>query len=114
VLLLLHVPPAVASVNVVEEPAHTVLLPDIVGGTAFTVTIAMLLQPVGNVYVIFAVPAVMPLTIPVADPTVAILVLPLVHVPPEILAVSVVVYPTQIFAVPEITGSGLTVTVFIE
>lgn len=37
-LLLDHTPPAVASVSNVDEPAHTVLLPDIGAGAVITVT----------------------------------------------------------------------------
>ena len=39
VLTLLHVPPAVASLNVVVLPTHTVAVPVIIAGTGFTVTI---------------------------------------------------------------------------
>jgi hypothetical protein len=38
VLLLLHVPPVVTSLNVTEEPAQTTVVPDIDAGNGFTVT----------------------------------------------------------------------------
>jgi hypothetical protein len=38
VLLLVHVPNPAASLNVVFEPLHTVIVPKILGGAAFTVT----------------------------------------------------------------------------
>ena len=46
VLLLLHVPPAVPSVNVVVKPTHTVIVPVITPGNGFTVTTAVMIQPV--------------------------------------------------------------------
>ena len=39
VLELDHVPPEVASVSVIEEPGHTVLLPAIAAGPGVTVTV---------------------------------------------------------------------------
>ena len=39
VLLLLHVPPAVTSFNVVVAPAHNVIVPVIAAGKGLTVTI---------------------------------------------------------------------------
>jgi hypothetical protein len=48
-LLLLHVPPAVASVNSVLLPAHTKEDPAIGAGTAFTLIMEIVAQPVGSV-----------------------------------------------------------------
>jgi hypothetical protein len=48
-LLLLQVPPPVASVNVVVSPEHTINTPDIGAGSASTVTTAVMIHPVGNV-----------------------------------------------------------------
>ena len=48
-LLLVQVPPAVASVNAVVKPKHTVKVPDMAEGKGFTVTTAVMIQPVGNV-----------------------------------------------------------------
>lgn len=48
-LLLLHIPPAVISLSVVDAPGHIVVLPVIVAGTGFTVIPDELLQPVGSV-----------------------------------------------------------------
>ena len=42
----LHVPPGVASVNVIVEPWHTEDSPPIAAGKGFTVTVTLLLQPV--------------------------------------------------------------------
>lgn len=44
-LLLVHVPPGTVLVRVVVEPTHTVLLPLIGPGVAFTVTDLVLLHP---------------------------------------------------------------------
>ena len=49
VALLVHVPPLVAFDNVVFEPTHTALAPDIAPGVAFTVTILVTLQPLDNI-----------------------------------------------------------------
>ena len=48
-LLLLQVPPMIASVNVVVDPAHNICEPLIVVGTAFIVTVVVAMQPVGSV-----------------------------------------------------------------
>jgi hypothetical protein len=39
-LPLFHVPPVVASASDVTEPGHTIVVPDIAGGTGFTVITA--------------------------------------------------------------------------
>jgi hypothetical protein len=44
--LLLHEPPVVVLLNVVVLPTHTLVVPVIAAGSAFTVTIAVMLQPV--------------------------------------------------------------------
>lgn len=49
VALLLQVPGALASVSGVVSPAHTSNVPLIRAGNGFTVTIAVIIQPVGNV-----------------------------------------------------------------
>lgn len=53
-----------------------------------------------------AVPAAIPLTVPVAS-IVAMAVLLLLHAPPVVVVLSVVVVPTQVLSVPVIAaGSG--------
>ena len=49
VALLLQLPPAVASVNVVLRPEHTSRVPMIAAGNGFTVTTSVMIQPVGSV-----------------------------------------------------------------
>jgi len=49
VLLLLHVPPAVASVNEVILPAHTARVPVMGAGENVTNTVVVVMQPVGKV-----------------------------------------------------------------
>ena len=44
--LLLQVPPAVASLSEVVKPTHTLAVPLIEPGSAFTVTTVVVLQPV--------------------------------------------------------------------
>jgi hypothetical protein len=46
VLPLDHVPPVVPSVNVIVEPAQNDVEVEIAGGVVFTVTIAVVVQPV--------------------------------------------------------------------
>jgi len=55
-LLLLHVPPLSASLNVIVVPAHTRSKPPIAGGDELTVTTAERLQPNPKEYVITDVP----------------------------------------------------------
>lgn len=43
--ITLHVPPPVMSVSVITDPMHTLVAPDIVAGTAFTVIVLVTLQP---------------------------------------------------------------------
>jgi hypothetical protein len=48
VLLLLQVPPAVTSVNVIVRPTQTLPAPFIDDGKVLTVTVASVIQPVGS------------------------------------------------------------------
>lgn len=45
----LHTPPPGVSLNVVVDPEHTVSVPIIGTGKVFTVTTAVVIQPVGKV-----------------------------------------------------------------
>jgi hypothetical protein len=111
VLLLPHVPPAVASLRVIIEPAHTDVGPVIAGGLGLTVTMAVVAHPVElSVNVILDVPDAIPLTTPVVIPIVATPVLPLLHVPLPDTSLSVLVAPKQMLRVPLIAGRGFTVT----
>ena len=49
ILLLLHVPPAIASVRSVVAPAQTFVAPLIAAGVRFTVTGVVVVQPSGDV-----------------------------------------------------------------
>ncbi len=112
VALLLQVPPP-ASLNVVVKPEHTVSVPNIADGNGLTVTTAVIIHPVGSVYVIVAVLAVAtvpPVTIPVVKPTVAIPVALLLQVPPP-ASLNVVVKPEHTLRLPNmVVGNGFTVT----
>jgi len=110
-LLLLHVPPAVASVSASVDPAHTGAFPVIAEGCAFTVTTAVVKQPVLIEYVIVAVPGdTADATAPEYD-TVATDVLLLVHdTPPPVASDRKVDEPTHTVSVPSIAdGAGLMV-----
>ena len=70
VLLLLQVPPVVASLKVTVDPAQT--LPEtVIADIGLTVTVCIAVHPVVAVYVIFEVPLAIPVTTPEAEPTVA-------------------------------------------
>lgn len=47
VVVLLQVPPGVLD-KVVVDPGHVVVIPDIGDGGALTVTVVIVMQPVGN------------------------------------------------------------------
>jgi hypothetical protein len=109
-LLLLHVPPVVALLNAVVKPTQTLSVPLIAAGNPLTVTTAFMVQPVGNVYTIVAVPTAAPVTTPVAL-TGATDALLLLHVPPAVALLSAVVEPTHTWRMPFTTaGNWLTVT----
>ena len=101
-------------VSVVVKPWQTFSVPVIVG-SAFTVTVAVITQPLELVYVITEFPAATPVTTPLLF-TVAIAVLDdlqgfVVAAVPD--PVNVVVKPAQTVNVPEIVGSAFTVTVAV-
>jgi hypothetical protein len=111
----LQAPPDGASDNVVVLPTQTVAVPDIAEGRALTVNTAVFRQPPAMVYVILAVPAATPITMPVVGFIVPMLVLPLLHVPPAVASVNVVVRPTQTDIGPVIAGTvWVTVTTDVE
>lgn len=110
VLLLLQVPPTVASVKVVVEPAHTTGVPAIAEGAVLTDTTWLTLQPAGNTYEITGVPAEIPLTTPLDDPAVAIAGSLLLQVPPDGVLPNVVVKPIHTLPAPVmVAGEGFTV-----
>ena len=97
-LLLLHVPPGVASVKANVEPMHTTQ-PDVGqemgAGNGLTVIVVVTEQPEERVYVIVSIPGDIPITMPDAEPTVAIAGLLLLHVPPPGELLKVMVLPTH-------------------
>lgn len=90
VLPLVQVPPLVISESVVVVPKHILAVPLITAGNELTVIVLVALQPVGKAYVILAVPAIMPVTIPVVL-TVATVTSLLLHAPPGVASVKLVV-----------------------
>lgn len=88
-VLLLHTPPGVVLDNVVVWNSHTVPAPVIADGRPFTVTTAVVIQPVDAVYVIVAVPVVVPAVQVPPDVIVAVPVALLLHVPPGVALLSV-------------------------
>lgn len=111
VLLLLHVPPPVVSLNVMLSPTHIVDDPMIADGAADTVTTVVLVQLPAAVNVMVAVPDDTPVTTPPV--TVAMLVLLLLHVPLPADELSVVVDPAHTVPVPlSVDELPLTVMLF--
>jgi hypothetical protein len=115
-VLLLHVPPDVASERLIQDPIHTAVPPLMAAGLANTVTVLTARQalPVLMRYVILVVPAVKPYTMPVVDPTVATVVAELLHVPPAVPSLKVMVEPAHIEEAPLMAvGDGITVSVAV-
>ena len=101
-----------------SAPLHNVGLVgvEVKVGTGFTVTTAVVRQPLLSVYVIVVLPTATPVTKPV-EFTVALAVVEEVHgvedaAVPE--PVNCVVEPTHTDNVPEIVGNGLMVTVNVS
>ena len=114
VLPLLQVPPGVGSPSVVVAPEQTLALPVIDSGSGLTVKVVVVPHPVGSAYVIVAVLADKPETVPVLLSMVATLVALLAHVPPTVRSLSVVAEPAHTSVVPEIKpGTGFTVTIAV-
>ena len=113
VLLLVHeVLPVVTSLNMVDKPWHTVILPVIFAGGNITVSVYILEQPVPNVYVMLTVPADIPVTTPVDPATDIIAALLLLHAPPVEGSLNVTVRPRHTVAGPVmLDGNAFTVTV---
>ncbi len=105
---LVHVPPAIFELAVVDEPAQmfpSVILAVPASGAAVTVTSTVAVASVprhtpepAKVYVNVAVPAPIPVTKPVFKSIVATDASELVHVPPAIVELADVVEPSQILA----------------
>ena len=113
-MLFDQAPPLEPVVSVTELPVHTLLGPVIAAGSGFTVTAAVVLQPVGSVYITVVVPVNTPANIPVVEPIVAMAVLPESHVPPPVVVVSVVEPAGHTCMVPVMdVGSGFTVNVAV-
>ena len=107
-----HVPPIAVSVNVVDAPVHSMLLPVMAGGTAVTVTILVELQPAA-VYDMTTVPALMEVTRPVVGTIVAIEGLEQVHTPPGVASANAMVAAMHRSSGPVTTpGAAFTVTFF--
>jgi len=108
-LLLVQIPPPVASDKVPPAPVHTSPLPVTGNGFGFTVSTKVFEQPVAKVIVMVTVPAETVATYPVVEPIVAMPGAPELHSPPLIVH-NVVVCPLQSVAVPVIAaGMGFTV-----
>ena len=115
VLLLVHVPPGgmpAAVKNILVSPWH-ILLPTTPEPLAqlYTYTSVVVLQPVGNVYVMVATPADTPVTTPVTGSIDATDTGDELHVPPAGEPGNGILVPTHICELGMAAGRGLTVTV---
>jgi len=104
-------PEGSVSVRVATAPTHTLGVPAMAAGCAFTVTTVVMKHPVFAVAVITAVPADTPVTTLLAEPIEATAELLLDHdCSGDVASASVVVPPIHIDIVPVIgAGVGLTV-----
>ena len=113
-----HTPPEVELVSVVVDPTHTLLAPPLIDatvGVAVTVSNLVTLDPHVPRYVMYTVPALTPLRIPVVRPIVARDVLLEDHVPPVALFVYVVAAATHGVLLPPIApGASEIVTCVVE
>jgi hypothetical protein len=110
-LLLLHVPPTVASVSVVVDPRQIAVTPEIDAGADPTLIVVVVLHP-PVVYVITAVPGVPPVITPVPTAMGATDGLLLLHVPPGTLLPSTILWPLHVPVGPVIVpGIALIVIV---
>jgi hypothetical protein len=92
---LLHVPPDVGELSVIDAPTHIVPAPPIASGNGLTVIMAVMPQPAPGEYEIVAVAGEMPVWVPVSTPVVTSIVatevLLLLHVPPGVTLLNVIV-----------------------
>jgi hypothetical protein len=109
VLLLLQVPPVVASLRVMLFPWQTTDGP-VMGESGKTTTLLVEKHPAGVIYLMLTIPPETPVIIPETLPIVAIEVVALLHVPPGAELLNVVALPVQTVAAPVITGVGFTVS----
>lgn len=108
---VVHVPPDGLLVYKLELKLQNASLPMIGVGSAFTVTVTVLAQPVEmKPHVIVAVPTDTLVTNPVVGSTVATAVFPLLHVTPGLVQSRSVVKPIHTVGLPVIAlGSAFTV-----
>lgn len=109
VLLLVQFPPDTVLPSDVVSPIHTLVAPVIAVGVGCTVTTLVTKQLGPVAYVITAVPAATPVTVP---PTiVAVPVQQLVQTPPGVRSARITKPPTHILLPPVMAaGAGVTVT----
>ena len=81
-LLLLQVPPGVASLSEAVEPRQTAAAPVMAAGDGMVVNVKVVLHPTPVEYVIVAEPGAMPLTRPDDASTLTMAGLLELHVPP--------------------------------
>ncbi len=115
VLPLVHMPPGVASVRVVEKPVQCNDPPLIAAGVTLTDKVRDTEQPVDKEYTMVVAPASMPVATPVIASMLAIVVAVDDHVPPGTLLLRPVAAPSHTAVAPVIgPGVGFTLSEAIE
>ena len=117
-LELVHVPPAVKSVSVIDVPGHTLLLlvpvPLMSAGNALTVILVTATHPVDSIYDTVAVPTDRPVITPVADGPLTTVDAGAAHVPPLVGLLSETDEPTHNVELPTIAlAAGLAVATIV-
>ena len=107
--LVAHVPPLVPSDKVMPEPMHTCESPVMEEGVGNIVTTVVAIHE-PTLYVMAALPAESPVTVPALASIVPTAGVPLLHEPPEVVSLKVVLAPTQAVNVPDIVPAVLTTT----
>ena len=111
-LLLFHVPPGTALLNIVVLPMHTDATP-VIGATGLTVTVYVLPHP-DKESSITTIPGDIPVTMPVVAPIVAVATLVEDHAVPVKEEIKVIVLPSHTLSGPDITGRGCNTTIAME
>ena len=95
VLLLIQLPPLIASERSIEVPTQTIDGPEMAEGDGVTEIVVVVKQPVARATVIIVVPNEIPVTTPVNIPIIATDGLLLVQLPPVVASNWVIEDPTQ-------------------
>lgn len=111
-VLLLHMPPEVASDRVTVPPVHTVGLAGSIAPGAVLIVATVLAEQPEIVYLIVAVPTALPVTMPPAE-TEAIPEALLLQAPPGVASVKAAVPPKHTVTGVGVIAAGVALTVTV-